>query len=231
MSLTLLWHGATHYLESRPKVPGHGVCHRNARWESRINKNVHIVNTKLPSNPDDTAILKIARDAGEIAALELEAETYTTKLAGIQGKYVPDFYGIYHGIIEGYPVACMLLEYCVADVKLSLPETNRRLMLAACAIHSAGVRHCDLENSHHFVLSGPNIKIVDFGCAVPHTCYGATPCLHPGMGGPGPNSVGCEELEMLERKYGILSSAPFPTDRTIVLSRENPLRLLARRFV
>jgi hypothetical protein len=92
--------------------------------------------------------------------------------------------------------------------------------------------HCDLENSQHFVMLGPDIRIVDFSCAVPHRCYGATPVLHAGMGGP--SSEGCRELEMLERTYGIFSSEPFPIVNTPAvnqLRQGNPLHLLARRFV
>ncbi|KAJ7271924.1 hypothetical protein B0H12DRAFT_1228795 [Mycena haematopus] len=199
MSLTLLWDGVTHYFESRPEVAGHGQRHYNARWECRLHEHIHVINTDIESQ---TIILKIARDAGEIAALELEAQMYSTRLTSIQGNFVPYFYGIYHGAVGGSPVACMLLEDCVAgDKELSFSEKNRKVMLAACALHSVGVRHCDLENRHHFVFSGSNIKIVDFSRAVPHKCYGATPRLHPGMGGP--DSDGCYELEMLEKLYGV----------------------------
>ncbi|KAF8204434.1 hypothetical protein K438DRAFT_1580256 [Mycena galopus ATCC 62051] len=228
MSLTILWDGVSHYFEARPGVVGRGIRHHNAELDKRINSHVYLIHTGiLGAKPRDPAILKIARDAGEIAALALEASIYATQLAGIQGKYVPHFYGIYHGAVDGSPVACMLLEHCVpGKLKLSYDEKNRKIMLAACAVHAAGIMHCDLENSHHFVLSGADIKVVDFSCAVPHRCYGCTPTLHPGMGGPA--SQGCRELEMLERTYGIFSSEPFPI--TPPLPEGNPLRLLARRI-
>lgn len=113
MSLTLLWDGETHYFEPRPKVAGRGIIHHNARMEHRINEHVYILRSGMEgAEPRSPVILKIARDAGEIAALELEASLYANELKSLQGKYVPHYFGIYHGAVAGSPVACMLLEYC-----------------------------------------------------------------------------------------------------------------------
>ncbi|KAJ7242590.1 hypothetical protein B0H12DRAFT_1236721 [Mycena haematopus] len=198
MSLTLLWDGVPYFFESRPDVAGHGTRHYNARWECRLHEHIHVINTDIESQ---TIILKIARDAGEIAALELEAQMYSTRLASIQGKFVPYFYGIYHGAVGGSPVACMLLEDCVAgDKELSISEQNRKVMLAACALHSVGVRHCDLENRHNFVSLGRTSRSWILAPRAPQVLRRHAP-LHPGMGGPG--SAGCHELEKLEKLYGI----------------------------
>ncbi|KAJ6541817.1 hypothetical protein B0H19DRAFT_325844 [Mycena capillaripes] len=234
MSLTLLWNGITYHFESRSKE--RGVVHHNARLQNRIKEHIYLLHTgMLGTEPRDPVILKIARDAGEIAALELEAALYQNQLKCLQGKYVPRFYGIYHGEVDGSPVVCMLLEYCIPGTnKLPLHEKNRKVMLAACAIHEAGIMHCDLEHGHHFIMSGSDVRVVDFSCAVPHRCYGATPTLHPGMGGPS-GSDNCRELMMLERCYGIFSGESIPrgVNAPIVnpLTDGNPLSVLARRVV
>jgi hypothetical protein len=122
MSLTLLWNGATHFFESHAKA--RDAVHHNTRLEHRITKHIYVLRAGiLGAEPTTPIILKIARDAGEIAALENEASMYQDQLKSLQGKYVPRFYGIYHGDVEGTPVACMLLEYCVeGKYKLSACE-------------------------------------------------------------------------------------------------------------
>ncbi|KAJ7045005.1 hypothetical protein C8F04DRAFT_1343396 [Mycena alexandri] len=205
MTFTLLWgDGLTWFFSSRTTIQS-GVDYR-ARLEHQLKNNVYILRT-MPSDgePSTQVVLKIARDAGEIAALELEARFYTKELKTLQGTFVPWFYGIYHGDVDGVPVACC-------------PATKR-----------TGVMHCDLDNGRQFVLSGKNVKIVDFSVAVPHRCPGAMPTLHPGMGSA---PTGCKELLMLEERYGIYSGESFPIVNAPIrcLAEGNPLQLLARRF-
>ncbi|KAJ7757513.1 hypothetical protein B0H16DRAFT_1370844, partial [Mycena metata] len=216
MSFTLVWSdGLAWSFSARTTVKN--AVHYHARVEHQLKQNVYILRT-IPSGlePSTQVVLKMARDAGEVAALELEARFYANELKTLQGTFVPFFYGIYHGVVYGVPVACMLLEYCTEGKYRSSPEEkNRRVMVAACALHqgkfafewqdlrtltclrSAGVMHCDLDNGRQFVLSGRNVKIVDFSVAVPHRCSGATPTLH------GTAPTGCKELLMLEERYGI----------------------------
>ncbi|KAJ7157136.1 hypothetical protein C8R46DRAFT_1040214 [Mycena filopes] len=244
MSLTLLWSdGQTYAFESRAKVRSR--VEYKTRVESQLRKNVYVLRTM---ESQTQLVLKMARDAGGIAALELEASFYINELKSLQGTAVPWFYGIYHGHIDGVPVACMLLEYrrqvpvihpgrevsilfrFAAVGQVLIPPSSRRVMLAACAVHAAGVMHCDLENGRQFVLSGKNIKIVDFSCAIAHRCPGATPTLHPGMGSA---PTGCQELLMLEESHGIHSGASFPIVNAPLncLPEGNPLQVLARKFV
>ncbi|KAJ7157148.1 hypothetical protein C8R46DRAFT_1113626 [Mycena filopes] len=86
--------------------------------------------------------------------------------------------------------------------------------------------HCDLDDGQQFIFSGNDVRMVDFGCAVPHRCPGATPTLH------GEIPTGCRELVMLERNYGIHSGDSFPIVNAPVakLPTGNPLQVLARRF-
>ncbi|KAJ6481818.1 hypothetical protein C8R45DRAFT_1075979 [Mycena sanguinolenta] len=237
MSLTLSFgDGGFLCFGSRPYVAGFGVHHYQAQLKGEITPRVHIIRAEIvaPNVGTDTKpkeyILKTARSS-EVDALELEASFYSNELQSLQGQCIPRFYGIYHseGSPEGFPVACMVLEYCGRRNQLLPDEKNRQIMLAACALHAAGITHGNLKKGHHFVESGPSIKIVDFSYATPHSCRGATPCLHPGMGGP----RGCPELEMLEKKYGLLTSEPFPTTKISVANKSadgNPLKVLGRRL-
>ncbi|KAJ7664950.1 hypothetical protein B0H17DRAFT_1143517 [Mycena rosella] len=231
MSLTLVWDGQTHLFESRAHP--RGSVHHNALVVKRLQKHIHLLLIGiLGAEPSGSAILKIAREADEISALEQEAVIYANQLKSIQGKYVPEFYGIYHGEVMGSPVACMLLEYCTPGARISPDERNRKIMLAACAVHAAGLMHCELLSGHNLVMSGKDIKIVDFSGAVPHRCYGATPTLHPGRGGD--SSQGCRELVALERVYGVFSGAAFPAASPGFVNpfaEENVLYVLARRVV
>ncbi|KAJ7492095.1 hypothetical protein FB451DRAFT_1551519 [Mycena latifolia] len=231
MSLTLLWDGVTHYFESQ--ATPRGSAHYNAVADTRLHPHIHVLRIGiLGAVPRAPALLKIARDADEIAALEKEAGLYAGPLKDLCGKYVPGYYGIYHGEVEGAPVACMLLEYCTGG-KLPSEERNRKVMLAACAVHAAGIMHCDLlsPGGHNFIMSGQDVKIVDFSTAVPHRCYSGTPTLHPGRGGDAAD--GCRELMALEKAYGVYSGAAIPAANPFVVNpfaEGNSLHVLARRM-
>lgn len=58
----------------------------------------------------------VVLDAG-VERLRQEAELYATKLAPLQGVYIPKFLGFFSASVPGIggemlPAACMLLEYC-----------------------------------------------------------------------------------------------------------------------
>jgi hypothetical protein len=91
--------------------------------------------------------------------------------------------------------------------------------------------HCDLLSSHHLVMSGKDVRIVDFSTAVPHRCYNATPTLHPGLGG---DSGGCKELLDLEAAYGVYSGGAFPVANPFLVNpfaEGQSLHVLARRLL
>ncbi|KAJ6601278.1 hypothetical protein DFH09DRAFT_1302566 [Mycena vulgaris] len=230
MSLTLVWDGETHLFESRANA--RGTNHFRAQVIRRIELHIHLLRIGiLGAEPNGFAILKIARDIAEIDALEKEASLYENQLKSIRGKYVPDYYGIYHGYVLGSPVACMLLEHCTGP-KIPSEERNRKTMLAACAVHAAGLMHGGLLSGHHLVMSGNDVKIVDFSSAVPHLCYGAIPTLYPGRGG---DSDGCQELMDLEAAYGVFSGDAIPVAPVFAavnpFAEGNSLHVLARRVV
>ncbi|KAJ7665108.1 hypothetical protein DFH06DRAFT_1127472 [Mycena polygramma] len=229
-SLTLHWNHGTYVFKSPT-----GDFQYTARLERKLTAHTHLVNAGYSGGElDNTVLLKLARDPEEIAALEQEASIYQNELKNLQGQYVPNFYGIYHGAVDKCPVACILMEYCTpGNITIPYDEMNRRVMLAACAIHSARIMHCDLVDGKHIVLSGTKVMVVDFSRAVPHRCYGATPTLHPGMGGPTGSPHDCPELMMLEKSYGIFSGGNIPIARPVVnpLAKGNSLSVLARRVM
>ncbi|KAJ6611475.1 hypothetical protein B0H10DRAFT_1809341 [Mycena sp. CBHHK59/15] len=215
MSLKLNWDGKTYMFFSRSKA---GQIHNQARMVERIKNGVYLLEIgPRGGEMSNKVILKLARGHDEIKVLETEAGFYEHHLTDLRGKYVPEFYGIYHGDVLRSPMACMLLEYCTGP-KLEFDERNRKVMVAACAVHSAGLLHGDLLDGHHFVTSGREIKIVDFSNAAPHRCYSGTPTLLPGRGDDSAN--GCPELVALEATYGIFSGGPVG----------NPVQLMARRL-
>ncbi|KAJ7455910.1 hypothetical protein B0H11DRAFT_1739632 [Mycena galericulata] len=224
MSLTLLWNGETHVFDAHDPT----ILHYYAKVETRVNTHVYIIHSVR--EPCATAILKVARDTEEIGALEKEASLYENELKPLIGKYVPDYFGIFYGTVLGTPFSCMLLEFCCSGVPTPPEEKNRKVMLAACALHQAGLSHNDLLGGRHFVDSNPDIKIVDFSKAMPHHCTGGTPLLHPGMGA---NPMGCPELMALEAAYGLFSGGKFPTTNRMFprpFAEGMPLHRLGQRF-
>ncbi len=65
-----------------------------------------------PDGSEQEVVCKIVK--GDTMPLEVEADLYNTKLKDLQGTDVPRFFGLFTGIIEGFPIriACILLEYC-----------------------------------------------------------------------------------------------------------------------
>ncbi|PSR76124.1 hypothetical protein PHLCEN_2v8674 [Hermanssonia centrifuga] len=112
--------------------------------------------------------------------LEVEAELYNTRLKDLQGTDVPRFFGLFTGIIEGFPIriACILLEYCGPTMggyfkDYDIP-TRGKIIEALVHIHNAGVQHNDFD-TYHVILDQSDsrdlkVRIVDFGHADKHTC-------------------------------------------------------------
>lgn len=57
-------------------------------------------------------ICKIAEDRKPIMHLRNEAAFYQSELKALQGVLVPHFVGFFRGSVDGFPVECMVLEYC-----------------------------------------------------------------------------------------------------------------------
>ncbi|KAJ7292747.1 hypothetical protein C8J57DRAFT_1490235 [Mycena rebaudengoi] len=217
MSLQLIWDGEVHMFYSLAIGRGH----HTARMARRLQNGIYLVEIgPRGGERRNKLIFKLAREPDEITVLEQEARLYENQLRDLRGKFVPEYYGIFHGDVMGSRVAGMLLEYCIGSPndKLDDEEKNRKIMLAACAVHSAGLLHTNLLDGHHFVISGRDVKIVDFSNAVRHRCYNRTPTLQPGKGG---DSSGCKELLALEKTYGIYSGGPIG----------NPFQVLWRKYI
>lgn len=120
MSLTLRWNGETHFFDTRKNDPE--ALHFWAAVKARLTPHVFII--RSDREPHACAILKMARDAREIDYLEKEASLYENELAPLQGKYVPEYFGMYYGTVLGSPAACMLLEFCCTELSME-PEERK----------------------------------------------------------------------------------------------------------
>ncbi|TFY67436.1 hypothetical protein EVG20_g3949 [Dentipellis fragilis] len=160
--------------------------------------------------------------AGEKAVADLlrEAKMYCYELRHVAGVAVPKFYSFFTGTDESRrPIACMITELCRGDGVILDPKefkcvfrlyhtdcdahwrrvSSRRVMLAVCQIHQAGVVHNGLYDYHHFVMQGARVCVVDFSRATTHSCGNCIPSLA--------NSIydvpsWCSELYHAEQRFG-----------------------------
>ncbi|KAI0039102.1 hypothetical protein FA95DRAFT_1577811 [Auriscalpium vulgare] len=110
-----------------------------------------------------------------------EAKIYAEKLKQLQGMSVPVFLGMYMGQSRiGHTVYCLLLEYGgEPSESLFLKDAPRECRIqvveAYIALHDAGVQHGfdPADAQCHWLVEGytGRPKIVDFSCAVDHSCY------------------------------------------------------------
>ncbi|ESK90968.1 hypothetical protein Moror_16366 [Moniliophthora roreri MCA 2997] len=149
----------------------------------------------------DLVVLKTARGAENIALLEREAQIYENELRRLQGNVIPVCYGLYRGQSESRcyvglreRVACMVLEYCSPQRDMHPVDLGQSVIAAALTIHQAGIVHNGLLNKQNIIPYGHDgVRILDFAAASRrHLC---------------PTSVyrhgeGCEEIVLVERKYG-----------------------------
>jgi len=185
------------------------------------------------------AVCKVAKGIESLKKLEREAEVYQKHLVSLQGTVVPKLYGHFTGVIGGEAFGVLLLEYCSCGgvkiknykefqsvhfcchflLELSTDPVlrSRQVMIAICALHSAGIRHYDLQPlpgkhwvpNKHITRIGLMPKIVDFSKARPHNCHGAYPAEgHNGL--VTDEIVVCTELAAAEEAYGIRSDDEVP---------------------
>lgn len=69
-------------------------------------------------------VVKMASSPTAISELEAEDGTYR-QLDGLQGKSIPECYGLYNGMIDGVPYKCLLLEYCNPDKGLAVTYNEK----------------------------------------------------------------------------------------------------------
>ncbi|PSR76125.1 hypothetical protein PHLCEN_2v8675 [Hermanssonia centrifuga] len=133
---------------------------------------------RKPDGSEQEVVCKIVK--GDTMPLEVEAELYNTRLKDLQGTDVPRFFGLFTGIIEGFPIriACILLEYCgptmggyFGDYDMA---TRGKIIEAFVRLHNAGVQHNDID-TYHIILDEADsenlqVRIIDFDHAEKHTC-------------------------------------------------------------
>ncbi|KAJ6460946.1 hypothetical protein C8R45DRAFT_1080980 [Mycena sanguinolenta] len=151
-----------------------GTAHYVARLVRCISKKVYLVRFGVRGmEPCDVIVLKMAHGKEEVEEMEREAGFYNDQLKHLQGTVVPSCFGFYTTKVHGKPVSCLLLEYCSGpplEGKRGVQEFKWKSMQAAYALHKAGVLHGDLDDWHHFVPMGLDVRIVDFSVSVAHHC-------------------------------------------------------------
>lgn len=65
-------------------------------------------------------VCKLAHGSQQIARLRTEADLYRTKLAPLQGRYVPTFFGLFEGEAQEGETACLVLSYEGEQMQQSL---------------------------------------------------------------------------------------------------------------
>ncbi|CAA7268029.1 unnamed protein product [Cyclocybe aegerita] len=156
------------------------------------------------------AVLKWAQtNNGDMTSIEMlrnEASIYKQELLPLQGTIVPRCYGYYEGTTNDSRVrfAGLLLEELPCKPKENCTrsaEYHRRLMIAFCKIHEAGIQHHGVMDSRHFITDGGSApKIVSFSLATRHNCAGCPPADSAGNIPQG--TAVCLELQLLEVHYG-----------------------------
>ncbi|KAL5536139.1 hypothetical protein ACEPAF_4244 [Sanghuangporus sanghuang] len=163
---------------------------------------------KAEIRTQETVFVKWGLDKHRVKALRHEAGFYANELRSLQGTFVPRLIGYYESTNKNEYFALSVFEHCFGGIPSDNAEYHRQYMMAACAIHAAGVEHGQLADGymeegrridHHvFFDKYGHARIVDFTRAERHKCVGAQ--LHvPGAVGKGKF---CEELTYLEAVIG-----------------------------
>jgi hypothetical protein len=112
-SLILLWPDGQSYPMTSYDL---GRGNKSATVIKRLQSNIHLAWIGLMNdNPTQLVLLKLARGDQENKLLKHEYECYTNELVGLQGRYVPFCYGMYNSIVNGIPLGCLVLEYCIPE--------------------------------------------------------------------------------------------------------------------
>ncbi|KAJ7109486.1 hypothetical protein C8R44DRAFT_289464 [Mycena epipterygia] len=146
--------------------------------------------------------LKFAMREDLIYGLEEEERVYGNALKTLQGSAIPRCFGIYTGMQEDRPIACLVLEYfgeCIKQPFQFLPlDLKIQILEHLGAIHREGLLHGDFAERNVLLQDG-NIRIIDFDqTEAGHHCrctmnFRLLPL--PGASGmPGINEFGCEQL-------------------------------------
>ncbi|KAI1793973.1 hypothetical protein LXA43DRAFT_870193, partial [Ganoderma leucocontextum] len=132
-----------------------------------------------------------------------EARLYEQELVPLQGAVVPRFLGFFRGFVGKNEVGCTILEWCGGGPIREAHELNQQRILAAIALHKAGVYHSPMLDKTHWLSAGDGtLRIVGFSSAQTHGCDGMTVLSKDTGGDPRPNTV-CKELAVLESRFGV----------------------------
>ncbi|KAF7436422.1 hypothetical protein PC9H_003255 [Pleurotus ostreatus] len=208
-SLTLIWaneaapvSGNNQVLQPWITQPATSNANLVCRIHTRIRSRLFV--GSINGIPGPLAI-KFARDGYEVETLQKEIQFYDKSLKTLQGDVVPKVFGGYRGRADGVDIAVFIMEYCQSVEEPDAREFNRKVMLAACKLHAAGVMHRNLLASHHIISTVKGLRFVDFSDGIMHRCPGANPQVQ--CVGRGNQPVGCFELDVLEQTYGQYSDA------------------------
>ncbi|KAG9222429.1 hypothetical protein CCMSSC00406_0002764 [Pleurotus cornucopiae] len=208
-SLTLIWtneaapaSGNNQVLQSWITQPATSKANLVCRINKRIRSRLFV--GSIDGIPGPLAI-KFARDAYEVDTLQKEIHFYDKSLKTLQGVVVPKVFGGYRGRVDGADMAVFIMECCQSVEEPDAREFNRKVMLAACKLHAAGVMHRNLLASHHIISTVKGLRFVDFSDGIMHMCPGANPQVQ--SVGRGNQPSGCFELDVLEQTYGQYSDA------------------------
>ncbi|KAJ6547669.1 hypothetical protein B0H19DRAFT_278657 [Mycena capillaripes] len=110
--------------------------------------------------------LKFAMREDLVSGLEEESRIYRDALQTLQGRFIPQFFGLYEGMgEEGKRIACLVLEYwgeCLQQPFDLLPMAVKIQILECLgAIHREGLLHGDFAERNVLLHEG-NVRIIDF---------------------------------------------------------------------
>ncbi|KAH9923209.1 uncharacterized protein BXZ73DRAFT_51069 [Epithele typhae] len=124
--------------------------------------------------PYTEVVCKVGTGPRLVERIRHEARLYRTKLAPLQGRFVPRCFGLFEGVVEGVETSCLVLSYEGEPTQHSLHTTGidfrRKAVSALQALHKVGVAHGDF-NERSIVLRPTSCPVlVGFGGAVEHCC-------------------------------------------------------------
>lgn len=164
--------------------------------------------------------VKWARGTAAIQLFRHEASLYERQMKHLQGDIVPRCHGMYCNVFDGVEAACLMLEWCFAElprdiqeakygcsmgfcIRCSRDDISSEIMLTVRKLHIAGINHGDLlgDNKNRNIIHMPDqtVRIVGFSKASGHGCMGSVPPLFKTQG---ENLQRCDELYKIELAYG-----------------------------
>ncbi|GBE89759.1 hypothetical protein SCP_1700840 [Sparassis crispa] len=142
--------------------------HEGKRLSVVYRATAHATSPELASQD---VVCKVAYGRRSRDSLHHEARIYD-KLRALQGRVIPRCLGLYEGELEDGLAACLLLEYCGAELVkiLCFRARERQVLDSLQEIHRHGVQHNDVRECNIVVSEGGRPIIIDFDVAQEHDC-------------------------------------------------------------